>query len=109
MNTALTTPAQAAPNRRERRAAASVAPRCFTPPTAAEFLGVSPEKVIAWIKRGELRASNITADPRGRPRYIITPAALEDFLRSREPKPPAPHPKRRRKADDVPDFFPDIS
>ena len=109
MNTALTTPAQPAANRRERRAAAALARRCYTPPTLAEYLGVTPEKIILWIRRGELVASNITADPQGRPRYVITPQAVETFLASRQPVPPTPRPKRRRKSADEVDFFPDIS
>lgn len=83
--------------------------RCYTPPTAAQYLGVSPEKIIRWIRLGELVASNITADPSGRARYIITPDALDAFLAARQPVPPTPRTKRRRKAGDTPDFFPDIS
>jgi hypothetical protein len=83
--------------------------RCYTPPTAAEFLGVSPEKIIHFIRRGELRASNITADPSGRPRYVITPEALEAFLASRQPNPPAHRPRRRRKEANEVDYLSDLS
>lgn len=83
--------------------------RCYTPPTLAQHWGVAPEKIIAWIRRGELRAANITSDPHGRPRYIIRPEWVDEFLASRQPVPPTPRPKRRRKSAAEVDFFPDIS
>jgi len=59
------------------------------------MLGIEPAKVIAWIKRGELRAVNVADNPNGkRPRYRITQDALDHFTRARETKPapvkPAP-------------------
>ena len=33
--------------------------RFLTPPQAAERLGVAPARIIAWIRAGKLRASNL--------------------------------------------------
>lgn len=72
--------------------------RFMTPPEVAERLGVSPERVIGWIRGGKLRASNLS-DGSKRPRFRISPDALDDFLRSREVLPSAPPaPKQRRRA-----------
>lgn len=83
--------------------------RYMTPPQVGELLGIAPEKVILFIRGGELRASNIAASPGARPRWIIAPDALESFLASRQPHVPPPRPKRRRKATDEVDYLSDIS
>jgi len=57
--------------------------RNLTPPEVAERLGVAPEKVVAWIRKGELRAINVANRGCVRPRYSISPEALEDFENSR--------------------------
>jgi excisionase family DNA binding protein len=72
--------------------------RYLTPPEVAERLGVSPERIIGWIRSGKLRAVNI-GDGSRRPRFRISPDRLGDFLRSREVIPPAePAPRQRRRA-----------
>ncbi|MGH7192907.1 MAG: helix-turn-helix domain-containing protein, partial [Candidatus Saccharimonadales bacterium] len=81
----------------------------LTPPQVAELLGISPEKVIFFIRRGELRGSNITADPAARPRFVVSMEALEAFLAARQPTPPAPRQRRRRKATEEVDYLADIS
>jgi hypothetical protein len=45
---------------------------------AARFR-VSPDKVRAWIKRGELAAVNTATSLAGRPRYLVTPEAVAAF------------------------------
>ena len=59
----------------------------------ARRLRVGTEKVRAWIKAGRLDALN-TAE-RGKPRFVIMPEALEDFLYGRRVV--SPKPGRRRK------------
>jgi hypothetical protein len=49
--------------------------------------------VLAWIRSGELKASNLSKG--SRPRYRVTPDDLAAFLKSRQPEPPTP---RQRKA-----------
>lgn len=43
----------------------------LTPPRVAKELGVSPDKVLGWIRCGELKTINVAADQRKRPRYVI--------------------------------------
>lgn len=57
--------------------------RWYTPPMAAKELGVSEEEIIAFIRTGELRASNLAAKANGRPRYVINPSDLAAFLEAR--------------------------
>ncbi len=86
---------------------ATILPRGYTVREVARLYRSSPEKVRGWIARGELVAIN-TADSRlSKPRYVITPAALERFEAGRraatEPKPA----KRRKRQAGVIDFYPD--
>lgn len=43
----------------------------LTPPELARLWGISPDKVLTWIRRGELRAINVATTRNGRPRYLI--------------------------------------
>ena len=77
-----------------------------TPPEIAREWGISPAKVIAWIRAGELRAINAAARPTGRPRYLIDVADLAEFAARRSTvSPPAPRPRRRRQPADLIEFF----
>lgn len=58
----------------------------LTPPEVARRWGVSSDKVRSWIENGELRAINLAARLRGRPRYRIDLADLLAFERVREAK-----------------------
>jgi excisionase family DNA binding protein len=79
----------------------------FTVADVAARFRVSADKVRAWIRRGELRATN-TADRRcRRPRFVISPSALADFERRRAATTPeSPKPPRRKRTNAV-DFYPD--
>lgn len=66
----------------------------FTPPELAKQLGISSEKVLTWIRNGELRAVNVAAGLAGRPRWRISSVAFEEFLKRRESGPPVV-PRRR--------------
>jgi len=57
--------------------------RNLTPPEIARRYGVATAKVIAWIRTGELAALNLAHRGCVRPRYSITPDALEQFEASR--------------------------
>jgi excisionase family DNA binding protein len=62
---------------------------CYlTPPEIAACLRVSPEKVLGWIRRGELRAINVSNGYR--PRYRVSPEQFENFLKRRQVQPPPP-------------------
>lgn len=56
----------------------------LTPPQIARRFGVSPEKVLAWIKAGELRAINASTRADGRPRYLVDETDLDAFEQQRE-------------------------
>jgi hypothetical protein len=66
---------------------------------------VSPDKVRAWIGRGELRAINTAATLCGKPRWVIPPEALAEFEKKRTGG-PAPKPQRRRRQLKVIDYYP---
>jgi excisionase family DNA binding protein len=65
----------------------------LTPPQAAKRLGISPDTVLGFIRRGELKASNVSKAQR--PRYRITPEALAEFEARRTTE--RPQVQRRRK------------
>jgi hypothetical protein len=54
----------------------------LTPPEIGRRLRVTPERVIGWIKSGQLRACNV-GDGAIRPRWRIAAADLETFLAAR--------------------------
>ena len=63
-------------------------PALLSPPEVAELTGSAPETVIEWIKTGYLKASNLATGQR--PRYMVRPVDLDDFLASRQvPRPNA--------------------
>ena len=71
----------------------------------AKRLQVDAEVVRGWCRSGALRCVNVG---RGKlkPRYRVTPEALEEFVRARTIGPPPPKPRRRRKRQgDVIQFF----
>jgi Helix-turn-helix domain len=70
--------------------------RYLTPPQVARLFGVAPEKIVAFIRDGELQAIDMARRGSRRPRYRIAPHALQDFERQRMPHPPAPKPAPRR-------------
>jgi len=69
----------------------------LSPPALAAKWGVSPEKVIAWIRSGELRAIDAATTRGGRPRYLIDVDDISDFEQRREVQPP-PRPAKRRRS-----------
>lgn len=72
----------------------------WTPPKLARFVGVAAEKINKLITTGQLKAHNLAVNPRGRPRWRISPEEVERFLEARSNKaPPPPKPRRRRRAE----------
>jgi hypothetical protein len=67
---------------------------------------VSPDKVRAWIRRGDLRAVNTAALACARPRFVVTPEALAEFERGRACGLPPKPPRKRRQPFQV-DYYPD--
>ncbi len=79
--------------------------RGLTPRELARVLRVSPERVRAWIAKGELLAVN-TASSGERPRWVILPDALAALLARRQASPPAKTVRRRRQPALI-DYYPD--
>lgn len=57
--------------------------RCYIPPELARIERVKPEKIIAEIRAGRLDAHNVASVGSKRPRYRITPEAVEAWRRLR--------------------------
>ena len=67
---------------------------------------VGPDKVRGWIRRGELAAINTADVACGRPRFVVTSEAIQQFEKRRaaaEPQNRNARPRRRT----VKDYFPD--
>ncbi len=79
----------------------------FRPSEVADLLGIDRSKVVQFIKRGELRAIDISLTRSTRPRWRISRNDLESFLARRATSPPPKsRPKLRvRKTDDVIQFY----
>ncbi|MGH7135682.1 MAG: helix-turn-helix domain-containing protein [Pirellulales bacterium] len=78
----------------------------LTPPAVARLWGVSPDKVLNWIRKGDLRAFNVASSRSGRPSYRIDPADLEAFRLSRMNEPPAPERSpRKAKPTNIIEFY----
>jgi excisionase family DNA binding protein len=76
-----------------------------TPPQVAERLGVSADKVLLWIRSGELRAVNVATRLDGRPRWRVDLADLMAFEERRSAVPARSAPRCRKKQDAVIEFF----
>ncbi|MBP87005.1 MAG: DNA-binding protein [Planctomycetaceae bacterium] len=84
----------------------SVQRKKLTPPQVAKMLGVNCDKVLGWIRRGELRAVNVAANPNGRPRYRIDADDLRAFENQRSLTPKSPtRTRRQRKKQNVIKYF----
>lgn len=80
--------------------------RGLTPNEIGKLLRVSPDKVRAWIARGELKAINTSTSRCGRPRFIVLAHHLAEFEQSHAAAQPAPAPRRRRQPA-IHDYYPD--
>lgn len=79
--------------------------RYLTPPQYARRIGVKPERVIAWIRDGSLRAIDTSEKPGiTRPRYKIPLDAIVAFEIGRTPIPPQRRRRRRRQESEVISF-----
>jgi hypothetical protein len=81
-------------------------PTGFTTSEVAKRFRVSTDKILSWIRRGELAAINTSTSLLARPRFIILPEALAAFEQKRIVGPPPVKPRRRKQTVLV-DFYPD--
>jgi hypothetical protein len=80
----------------------------FTVTDVAKRYRVGPDKVRSWIRRGELSAVNTADAVCGKPRFVITPEALERFEAGRlAATAPPKAAKRRKPPKGLVDFYPD--
>jgi hypothetical protein len=70
----------------------------LTPPTIAKRLGTNPDRVLHWIRTGELKAFNTSITQR-RARWKVSPSDLQQFLDRRSNQ---VHVKPERKLRRVP-------
>jgi hypothetical protein len=97
------------PGRRRTVASDGLVPlpdRGLTPREAGRLLRISPDRVRAMIRRGELGAIDTAPHRCGRARFIILPSHLAEWERSRRAGPPPPTPRRRRRAAAPVDYYP---
>ncbi len=81
--------------------------KTLTPPQVARLLRVRREKIMAWIRTGELRAFNVSTN--FRPRYRIEESELEAFkLRRAAVVQPKVVRRRRKSLPPVKDYFPNL-
>jgi len=73
--------------------------KMLTPPEVAKLLRITSDKVLGWIRSGELRSMNVAAKTGGRPRYRVAEEDLTAFLARRAVVPPPPVRRRRKPAD----------
>ena len=78
----------------------------LTPPELARRWRVKPERVIVWIKSGELRAFDVSSRPGvGKPRYRIPQDAIIEFEKSRSAAQVKTTRRRRQQPADVIEYF----
>ena len=53
--------------------------RRYSPPEIAKAWRISPDKVVTWIKSGELEAIDANTKRGGKPRYLVAESALNAF------------------------------
>lgn len=66
---------------------------------------VGPDKIRAFLRRGELVGVNVATNLSGRPQWRITRESVEQFEKRRTTAPP-PKPKRRKRQPRIFDYYP---
>jgi hypothetical protein len=84
-----------------------VSPDYFTPPELARRWGISPDKVVSWLRSGELRGINLAlrAGPGKRARWRISLAEVEAFEQRRGATPTPRRTRRTKEQAEVIPFF----
>ena len=77
----------------------------LSPPTIARQLGVKAERVVGWIKAGQLRGFNLAEPGSRRPRYKVDPIDLQAFLNKKAVTAMPKAARRRRQPAGVTEFF----
>lgn len=83
----------------------------LNPAQVAELWGISHDKVLAFIRSGELEAFNVASRRSSRPQFKIPRAALQAFQERRSGRapaqatPPAPHRAARKSPSTGHEYF----
>ena len=77
----------------------------LTPQKIGELLGVGHDKVLGFIRTGELRAIDLSTTRGKRPRWRISRDDLDAFLARRSATPPPKPRRQRRQPDDVIEYY----
>lgn len=64
------------------------APKFYTPPQLAKEWGLDADKILGWIRSGQLIAVNMATTTGGRPRYRISAEEAQAFQKRRSNSPP---------------------
>jgi hypothetical protein len=80
----------------------------FTVQDLATRYAVTPHTVLHWIKNGDLKALNVGRRlGAGKPRWRVTPEAIQEFEKVRTPTPSLARARRRKREVDVIQFYPE--
>lgn len=84
------------------------AARGWTIPELALYVRMGEDALRNLIRSGKLKAINTASTSCGKPRFVVLPEHLEEFLQSRAagPKPEA-CPRRKQKPRNFTDYYPD--
>jgi hypothetical protein len=78
----------------------------YTPPELARRYRVTADKVLGWIRSGQLSAVNVAQRPDGRPRWRISQEAIEAFERARSARPaPVVRRVKRKRLAGIKEYF----
>ncbi len=78
--------------------------RRLSPRQVAANYGVAHDKVLRWIKAGELKAIDVSTKVGGRPQFKIAPSDLKAFEQARAVVPPAKPTRQRKRNPSVKQF-----
>ena len=81
-------------------------PQSYTPRELAKVLRISPDKIRALIRSGELGAINTATIRCGKPRFVILPHHLVEFEKGRRITPAAKPAPRKQHQRGMTDYFP---
>jgi hypothetical protein len=84
---------------------ADTLPTGFTVADLCRRWRVGPDKIHAFLRKGELIGVNVASTLSGRPQWRITAESVEQFERRRSSAPPPKPPRRRRRGVPV-DYYP---
>jgi hypothetical protein len=80
-------------------------PPTYSPGQLAKNFGITVDKVLNWIRNGQIDAIDVSTDRSGRPRYRIDVESIAKFKAARNPRPPPKPTRRNKQSEEVLEFF----